>query len=103
MIMKAREIAARIAAQAPEYPTKINRPDNDSERARFAFGTLRLSCMANQEAVLAMAHKYERGLYFHTARTQVHRLSKHPGMKRPPDADALLAALFAECGEEVQP
>jgi hypothetical protein len=101
--MKTREIAARIATEAAKYPTEIayvaGTPD-----AEFRFGTLRIRCPAYQEAVLKVARKYELGLCFYTThkkRKGAFPLPAHT-LRRPPDADALLAALLAECGE-VQP
>jgi hypothetical protein len=97
--MKNREIAARIRAGAPNYPTqaeyeakhRMHRYAIDVSRAVFVFGTLKLECFAYQEAVLSMAKKFERNSY-----SGKHGRPQRGTMARPADADALLSKLQAE-------
>lgn len=102
--MKYREIAARIAAEAPKYPSEADAPkyptgaDWRGPRTTFRFGTLRIHCLAYQEAILRVAEKYRKGLH---AKSTSHK-ARMPTLHRPKDADARLAELLAECGEDAQ-
>jgi hypothetical protein len=96
--MKNREIAARIRAGAPNYPTQAEYEAKyrvhryiDVPRAVFVFGTLKLECFAYQEAVLNMAKKFERNSY-----SGKHGRPQRGTLARPAGADALLAKLQAE-------
>jgi hypothetical protein len=90
-----RTIAAHLRTEAPKYPTEIDYGTSDVV-ATFTFGTLKVMCPAYQERILSVAAKYERG--YRKPHSVNARLTK-PTLRRPPDADALLAALESELGE----
>ena len=94
--MKFREIAAHLRLKAAAYPTEIDYGDSVTV-CEFAFGSLRIRCLAYQEAILKVAAKYEFGI--HAGKNT--RKPQKADLRRPPDADARLTALMAECGEEV--
>jgi hypothetical protein len=112
--MKLRDIAARLReAAATLEPRPIRAAYQNASmaaaaarvlaepapRVAFKFGTLVITCDAYRESVADVAAKYERGFRRHTAADKLSR----PTLRRPPNADAMLAALAAECGETLEP
>ena len=83
--VKTRVIAALLAQAIHAFPDDAP----DDVRATFKFGTLTIRCHASASAVRAVAEKYRKGFNRHSA---CDKLSK-PSLRRPPNADALLAAL----------
>jgi|SRR5579859_7478108 len=63
--MKVREMGARIAAEAPKFPTEAEYEaavrNGAPERAEFTFGTFKVSCWGHHEAVRAMAARIAKG------------------------------------------
>jgi len=103
--MKPREMAARIAAEAPHYPVKVDFDRRrDTERTKFSFGTFKVSCLAYQEAVRDMAAKLAKGYHRKGNHdgwyVELPKGSRLPSLRRPPDADQLLADLEAELGDK---
>jgi hypothetical protein len=94
--MKFREIAARLAEAAAAMP------DLDADEigtVSFRFGTLKITCRATADAVRAIAEKYRKGARcnFHGyGRCRTVFNPRKPSLKRPPDADMILAALAVE-------
>jgi hypothetical protein len=105
--MKLREIAARIAQEASKYPPKLDYmrkrgTEGPDTFVSFEFGTLRIKCRAFHEAVQAVAEKYRKGTASLRSRQNLPPATLPKGrhsLKRPPDADKLLAALEAELAE----
>ena len=89
--MKYREIAATLRKEAQRWPEGV-----ESENTyTYAIGTLKITCLASREAILAVADKFERGT--HTWRGMHRKRAKSNPLTRPHDADAQLAALEKEC------
>ena len=95
--MKLREIAARLAEAAATLPD-VN-PDTlkyrDGNTIEFRFGTLVIRCLRCQASVRAVATKYERGVVSLRAgqRLPSRNLPGKASLRRPADAEAMLAAL----------
>ena len=124
--MKPREIAARLREQAsgcPEaepyqaarYPREKKHKDQEwatfydrladgteAPRQTFLFGSLKLACPATRQAILRMAAKFDKPA---ASEKRYLMTDKMPGparsMGRGINADAIHAALLAECGETV--
>jgi hypothetical protein len=114
--VKLRDIAGRlreVAATLPYKPIPAAYLKSDmaaaaarvvaqpAPRIEFHFGTLTVRCDAYAESVRAVAAKYERG----TAALRngmglpARNLPGKASMRRPPDADAILAALADSTAE----
>ena len=83
--VKTRVIAAYLAQAIHAFPDDAP----DDARVTFKFGTLTIRCHASAPAVRMVAEKYRKGFHRHAA---ADKLSK-PSLRRPVNADALLAAL----------
>lgn len=115
--MKLREIAARlneVAARAPAcvhvtpvwLSATLGKYKVDRARATecacesdvFRFGTLVIRCRAGAEHIRAIADKYAKGPRALRAGSGLpaRELPGRPTLRRPKDADAMLAALEAE-------
>lgn len=123
--MKYREIAARIAQLASQYPTEpeplckpvrtnyaytagaefraavelyeIERKERPQPIEVFRDGSFVVRCLPYRETIERVAAKFERG--DRKAANVNSKLTRHTSLKRPKDADALLAALLVECGD----
>ena len=82
---KARVIAALLAQAIHYFPEDAP----EGMRVTFKFGTLTIRCHASAGAVRVVSEKYRKGFNRHSA---ADKLSK-PSLRRPANADALLAAL----------
>jgi hypothetical protein len=85
-MMKTKEIGEQLAAEALKYPEK--KGYNGSSVATFEIDGLRIRCPAYQERIASVAAKYIKGF-----RWKTQRLLLKPTLRRPPNADELLASL----------
>lgn len=94
-------IALVLDLIASEYPEAA--PEHEA-KAEFKLGTLTLRCVASRPAIKKMADKFAHPDFAfwrdaHGNTGAVNRLLRRPSLRRPVDADALLAALEKELAE----
>lgn len=100
MKLSTRMIAARLREAAHTLP---DLPMNHAEVGVYTLqiGTFKITCRGTRDAVRNVADKYEKGprsLRAWSGLPPREPLAK-PTLRRPANADALLAELLAECGE----
>lgn len=79
-----KEFGQHILGRSHEYPEACDW----GVRAVFCFGTLRVSCPANREAIARMGAKFTKARRFTSL-----GLPTRPTLLRPAGSDAVLAAL----------
>lgn len=57
--MKFRAIAAKLREESARFA--VDSDDTPESRAVFEFGTLKIKCPANRNAILRVAEKYDKG------------------------------------------